>query len=89
MLTFKMGVRTLAPLAFRLFICPDCSGKNPLTVNSGNWEGERLEDGVQPARAAANLAGQKQCAALRAGRKDYAGGFGFQWQRWRLTRSTA
>mgnify|MGYP004261008717 CR=1 FL=1 len=29
-----------------LLICPDCSGEIPLAVNSGNWEGERLEDGV-------------------------------------------
>ena len=67
-------------------ICPDCSGENPLTVNSGNWEGERLEDGVL---ACAGCGGtwpvRNSVPRFVPEEKDYAGGFGFQWQRWRLT----
>ena len=71
---------------FDLLICPDCPGEIPLTVTSGDWSGDTLDNG---------LLGCVACGAswpVRNGvprfvtvDKDYAGGFGFQWQRWRHT----
>ena len=69
-----------------LLICPDCPGELPLEVSSGVWEDDRLDNG---ALRCSNCGGTWP---VRAGvprfvpeDKDYAGGFGFQWQRWRHT----
>ena len=69
-----------------LLICPDCSGEIPLAVNSGNWEGERLEDGVLGcAGCGGTWPVRNSVPRFVPEEEDYAGGFGFQWQRWRLT----
>jgi SAM-dependent methyltransferase len=69
-----------------LLICPDCAGEHPLQVTSGFWEDDRIEKG---------MLGCGECGEswqIRDGvprfvpeARDYAGGFGFQWQRWRHT----
>ena len=69
-----------------LLICPHCSGEKPLQVSSGAWDGDRLETG---SLGCVDCGGEW---SVRNGvprfvpeDKDYAGGFGFQWNRWRHT----
>tara|TARA_Y100001970_G_scaffold269322_1_gene361635 strand:+ start:13701 stop:14705 length:1005 start_codon:yes stop_codon:yes gene_type:complete len=71
---------------FDILICPHCPNDSPLRVEAGDWDGDRLENGT----LACPACGEKW--PIRDGiprfvpeEKDYAGGFGFQWKRWRHT----
>lgn len=69
-----------------LLICPHCPGEKPLEVTSGSWDDDRLETG---ALGCANCGGEwpvrNGVPRFVSEEKDYAGGFGFQWNRWQHT----
>ncbi|MEE2997599.1 MAG: methyltransferase domain-containing protein [Pseudomonadota bacterium] len=69
---------------FDLLICPDCADEIPLQVKTGVWENERLLDGLLNCPSCGNIwPVRKGVPRFVPEEKDYAGGFGFQWQRWR------
>ena len=67
-------------------ICPNCAGELPLHVALGSWKDNHLEEGTLAcANCVTSWPVRKGVPRFVEENRDYAGGFGFQWQRWRHT----
>ncbi|MEC9206517.1 MAG: class I SAM-dependent methyltransferase [Pseudomonadota bacterium] len=71
---------------FDLMVCPHCADELPLRVASGRWEEDQLEEGkLECANCETSWPVRKGIPRFIEENRDYAGGFGFQWLRWRHT----
>lgn len=68
---------------FDLMICPNCAGEVPLQLAVGSWKDDQIEEGeLECGNCGSTWLVQRGVPRFIEDARDYASGFGFQWQRW-------
>lgn len=67
-----------------LLVCPDCGDGQPLAVPEEHWNGDTVETGILSCAGCGGSWPVVRGIPRFVGQDDdYAGGFGYQWNRWR------